>query len=1260
MAGAYKGLALVVTGAIYLIIKAFNKWHVSIKEIDEKSKSLLNEYNSAIEKVNSNGKTIDDISEKYETLSKGVNELGQNVSLTTEEYEEYNSIANQIADMFPSLIKGYTDEGNAILSLKGNVNELRDAYKEAQQEAYNLLIVGGEDSDGNDIISNYQNQINGNESFLSTTSSYINGEGGAVDAINIISRLTGALTPEEFKETYDELYKEYKNIWNSDKIQNALKSSGFKELTNGDKWSEITTKDLENVKHSAKATIQTYKAEIDSQLNDVQTLANAYLMTNEDYVKLDKEAQNAASVIVNTINENIANGFKTKEDVGAYVSSLLESILEYPELQNDLIGLFTTDFSNMSIQDAAIAVNEYIDRITEVLEEDSTELKIRLGFDNYDELYEKYSNIIDFTNNKFADKDFDWDAWFEENSVNTQEELDRWLEIAKATNIATEAIKMYGEVVSDELSFREIAEGVKKLEKGFDQLDTIMADMIDGEDFDYGNFLDNEEFHETFGSLTNASEEYKDAYNEFIEEMSNSNGKLTSTSKAAFNKLATAYIEHETALDDVTEATKATTVAQLEQMGVANAKQIVEERIIANTEAQALQEQYLAQTGQVLLEQSWAQIQAYLDEAGACEVAEQIMAKLKLQQMDLANNRLDLSSDISQILSLAKAAGIAGAELGMMTEMQYAHDMYESTKSSYWADRYNSLSGELQNRINDAINAVEISFSPVNYKGGIQAQKAFKDATEDATDALEKEKKALEDLRNQYDELHDAIIWYYDQQIEKIDDKIEAIQDENEALEKQLENMDDILAAIENNYDAEIQLIQDKIDALQDENDEEERALALEEAKRKLQEAKSRKTLQVYEKGKGFVYTVDSKAIKEAEEELEDLQNDAIIEELEKQIEKLEEAKDKWSEIPEAYEKAMQEIAASKYFGSDWKNITLFPSDELLNSFQGNYTGIQGNIESNENEIDSLEQYKEKIEELKELWEDAKNAYQYAQYEAMLSSYFGSNYEYELLNNSKTWRQQYALEYGNVCMQIEAFENQIAQLSGEASAKIVADSAVSQEALAQTVSKLEETGKSADACKGQVGILDDTIQGMKDKTVKIYIDEIHRSSTDSYYGGTGVSYGYGAAGRAKGGIISKEDKGDFDFAARALGEDHMVALTEGEAVIPKDVVSAHPELVNALISSSGSVYRPISESSYGIDSKKIDYMINGLSIGNTNGTVMPSYGKPSQYIPEFGGNNGMTLSIGDIYLNGVQDPNGLARAIKDKLPRIMVQELNKR
>ena len=378
------GWAILGGTAIFGLVKAYNALTDSVEEVKERTDALLETYNSAISEANSNAQTIESLASRYEKLSKGVNNLGENVSLTADEYSEYNDIVNQIADMFPTMITGYTDEGNTILSLKGNVEELRDAYKEAQKEAYNLLIVSGKDSDGNDIITNYQNQVHGNESWLSKQSSYIDGEAGAKDAIEIITKLTGALTPDEFRETYNQLYEEYKNIWNSDKIQEALKSSGFEELTHAPKWSEITVEDLAKVKYSAQATIQTYNAEIDSQLKNMQTLANAYLMTNSDYEKLDEQSKTAASLLVNSINENIANKFSSKEDVGAYVGKLVASISDNKEVQDALKELFTMDTSDMSVDEVKTAVDSYTTTIATAIEEDPIELKTRLGFDDSD------------------------------------------------------------------------------------------------------------------------------------------------------------------------------------------------------------------------------------------------------------------------------------------------------------------------------------------------------------------------------------------------------------------------------------------------------------------------------------------------------------------------------------------------------------------------------------------------------------------------------------------------------------------------------------------------------------------------------------------------------------------------------------------------------------------------------------------------------------------------------------------------------------
>lgn len=115
-----------------------------LKEIREEqqqfSDALTRVDTSSVESLLPKKEDVEELASDYEKLSKGVNNLGENVSLTSEEYEQYNSLVSEIADMFPTLIQGYNDQGTAILNLKGNVEGLRDAYKEAQTEAYNTLM----------------------------------------------------------------------------------------------------------------------------------------------------------------------------------------------------------------------------------------------------------------------------------------------------------------------------------------------------------------------------------------------------------------------------------------------------------------------------------------------------------------------------------------------------------------------------------------------------------------------------------------------------------------------------------------------------------------------------------------------------------------------------------------------------------------------------------------------------------------------------------------------------------------------------------------------------------------------------------------------------------------------------------------------------------------------------------------------------------------------------------------------------------------
>lgn len=230
------------------------------KRVDE----LIESYNSALDEANRNAKSVENLADRYETLSKGVNNLGKNVLLTTEEYSEYNDIVNQIAEMFPQLIQGYTDEGTAILSLKGNVEQLRDAYKDAQEEAYNL-IISGENSGGNDIIENWKN--------LQKTGFWNNlFDFGADDVGGSISMQDALDQLKAFTEMSAEAYRHVDQVVGAGSREElaaltvAEKSVGYSSYISkalGVNYLS-TDEEIEAAKRHARTLIQTYQAEIDS------------------------------------------------------------------------------------------------------------------------------------------------------------------------------------------------------------------------------------------------------------------------------------------------------------------------------------------------------------------------------------------------------------------------------------------------------------------------------------------------------------------------------------------------------------------------------------------------------------------------------------------------------------------------------------------------------------------------------------------------------------------------------------------------------------------------------------------------------------------------------------------------------------------------------------------------------------------------------------------------------------------------------------
>lgn len=198
-------------------------------------------------------------------------------------------------------------------------------------------------------------------------------------------------------------------------------------------------------------------------------------------------------------------------------------------------------------------------------------------------------------------------------------------------------------------TFTKSMSEIQSLSKGLDIIDKIYADVSNKGTFDWSSILNNSDFTEIFGNMTNVTDEYKTAYDDFIKTVSNSPDDIDACQNA-FDRLTTAYIYSSGKLDQVTEETKKAAVAFLEEKGVTNADAVV-------TDILAAKKAYLAETSKDLKDATTEEVVALLDEADVADDAKAAMARYQLQKLATNGITLNTDGDIKNIESLVSACG---------------------------------------------------------------------------------------------------------------------------------------------------------------------------------------------------------------------------------------------------------------------------------------------------------------------------------------------------------------------------------------------------------------------------------------------------------------------------------------------------------------------------------------------------------------------------------------------------------------------------
>ena len=118
------GLSLAFQGITLLVTKLINM----SKEMERAANEARDFISDTNKELRGTIDTIDEVGEKYAQMVQKVSNLGQSTqaqgSLSTEEYEEFLEISNQLVEIFPQLQTGFTENGDALVDLNGDVDTI--------------------------------------------------------------------------------------------------------------------------------------------------------------------------------------------------------------------------------------------------------------------------------------------------------------------------------------------------------------------------------------------------------------------------------------------------------------------------------------------------------------------------------------------------------------------------------------------------------------------------------------------------------------------------------------------------------------------------------------------------------------------------------------------------------------------------------------------------------------------------------------------------------------------------------------------------------------------------------------------------------------------------------------------------------------------------------------------------------------------------------------------------------------------------------
>lgn len=811
------GISIAIQGLITLI----SDWIHKEEKLIEKSEEAKSAIQSINDNLNANTKTVSDTAERFATLAQNVGALGkltQNKgTLSTEEYEEFLSLSNQLAGVFPELTKGYDDNGNAILTLSGNVNtivssldSLIDRQKQiANQEIVNQLpdLYGGfavnvanaraeieQASKEFDRINNAYNQLSKYNSMtfgFDIGGKYRDENDNIVDDINNVRNLAAALglaiKEEQILETV--------NMYGTKQLKGTL-------LTIEGNIDDNFTSKLED----ARKKLQYARQKLESELSSISSYINTWLQGELMYNKIDDPNLQSAvqQMILSFDPSSLPEGVDSDnwEAVSEWIrKNILFAIsnIDNEEVANALSKLFNSD--NLSLKD----LNGFIDLIKNYFGEDSpVYLFIKPKIAEADDAAKLADEVKKKVKDEFDDKVDELST--DDLKIAAQLEVPDGVLLSwnKLCTRIKQAKKELSEAKVPEITVESTIKKLNSLSKGFEQADKIYKDVLDGNGFDVSLIADNKDFKEQFASL--------DSYEDFLATIVKYPNNIKKCQEA-FNDLTTEYIIHSNILKELSDDNKQLVSDYLQTLGVENADTLVSEQLAANKRQLAIEKEKERIETELGVNATYAEIVAKMNEANATGTTAAAYAQLAIEKTATNAETITTLKDIEALENLANSANATTESLKKVARakaLMAEADEYEARKNKLIAEGADprGISVAATNAYNYArwaqeeiaglaaeieYNKVDFGKYKVNYSGGSKTSKELASQAKEAERDKKKHKDVdwieirIERLQSAIDKLKNVASGAYNTIGEKLGASFKQIEKINEEINIQKE-----------------------------------------------------------------------------------------------------------------------------------------------------------------------------------------------------------------------------------------------------------------------------------------------------------------------------------------------------------------------------------------------------------------------------------------------------------------------------------------